>query len=185
MKYLRNIFPVIIFVGLLAYSIQGCGSKDDSSNINKETNSVKTTPQSNNTVQNNVKTTSPVTNTSNAKKPEHINTKTFKEKVFNYEVNKNWKYEGKLPCIVDFYADWCKPCKMVAPILEELASDYDGKLIIYKVNTDEEQELAQAFGIQSIPTLLFIPKSGDPQMTSGAIPKEEFVRIINQNLVKN
>jgi thioredoxin len=105
---------------------------------------------------------------------EHLTNETFKNKVFNYEVNKDWKFEGSLPVLVDFYADWCGPCKMVAPILEELAAEYDGKLHIYKVDTEQEQELASMFGIQSIPSLLFIPKEGQPQMAKGALPKDSF-----------
>lgn len=109
---------------------------------------------------------------------------TFKEKVFNYEVNKEWKYEGDKPCIIDFYADWCGPCKKVAPVLEELAKEYDGKIIIYKVDTEKQKELAGAFGIRSIPSLLFIPVTGQPQMSQGALPKEQFEKIINEFLLK-
>lgn len=107
---------------------------------------------------------------------EHLTAETFKNKVFNYEANKEWKYEGQLPALIDFYADWCGPCKMVAPILEELAGEYNGKLTIYKVNTEEQRELASIFGIQSIPSLLFIPTEGQPQMALGALPKDTFKR---------
>jgi thioredoxin len=103
---------------------------------------------------------------------EHLTADTFKEKVFNYEENKEWKFEGEKPCLIDFYADWCGPCKMVAPVLEELSEEYDGKLDIYKVNTEEQQELSAVFGIQSIPSLLFVPKDGQPQMAMGALPKD-------------
>jgi thioredoxin len=103
---------------------------------------------------------------------EHLTTDTFKEKVFNFEVNKEWKFEGEKPCLIDFYADWCGPCKMVAPILEELSEEYDGRLDIYKVNTEEQKELSAIFGIQSIPSLLFVPKDGQPQMAMGALPKD-------------
>ena len=113
---------------------------------------------------------------------EHLTTETFKQKVFNYENSKDWKYEGELPCIVDFYADWCGPCKMVAPILEELADEYAGKLTVYKVNTEEQRELAGIFGIQSIPSLLFIPKEGQPQMALGALPKETFKKAFKEVL---
>ena len=113
---------------------------------------------------------------------EHLTTQTFKEKVFNYDVNKEWKFEGELPCMIDFYADWCQPCKMVAPILEELAEEYDGKLNIYKVNTEEERELSAVFGIQSIPSLLFVPKDGQPQMAMGALPKDTFKKAIGDVL---
>jgi thioredoxin len=105
---------------------------------------------------------------------EHLTKETFKKKVFNYEENKDWKFEGDLPCLIDFYADWCSPCKAVAPVLEELAEEYNGKINIYKVNTEEQQELAAAFGIRSIPSLLFCPKEGQPQMAMGALPKESF-----------
>ena len=112
-------------------------------------------------------------------KMEHLTTETFKTKVFDFEKNKEWKYEGSLPAIVDFYADWCGPCKMVAPVLEELSKEYDGKLAVYKVNTDEQVELAQMFGIQSIPSILFIPKEGKPRMLAGALPKESFKKCIS------
>jgi thioredoxin 1 len=107
---------------------------------------------------------------------EHLTKETFLKKVFNYELNKEWKFEGEKPCIIDFYADWCGPCKMVAPVLEELAGDFDGKIDVYKVNTEEEQELASAFGIRSIPSFLFVPADGQPQMAMGALPKDTFVK---------
>jgi len=107
---------------------------------------------------------------------EHLTKETFLSKVFNYEKNKEWKFEGEKPCIIDFYADWCAPCKIVAPILEELATDFDGKLDIYKVDTEEQQELAAAFGIRSIPSFLFVPAEGNPQMAMGALPKDTFIK---------
>lgn len=107
---------------------------------------------------------------------EHLTKETFLKKVFNYEKNKEWKFEGEKPCIIDFYADWCGPCKIVAPVLEELAGDFDGKIDVYKVNTEEEQELASAFGIRSIPSFLFVPADGQPQMAMGALPKDTFVQ---------
>jgi len=113
---------------------------------------------------------------------EHLTTEAFKAKVFNWDENQEWKYEGELPAIVDFYADWCGPCKMVAPILEELSAEYDGKLNIYKVDTDKEQELAMAFGIQSIPSILFIPMGEKPQMAAGALPKEQLQQVIKDVL---
>ena len=121
--------------------------------------------------------------TKNENKMEHLTKETFQKKVFNYEVNKEWKYEGDLPCLIDFYADWCGPCKMVAPILEELAKEYDGKIHIYKVDTEAEQELAAAFGIRSIPSLLFCPKEGQPQMAMGALPKATMVKAIKEILL--
>jgi len=115
----------------------------------------------------------------------HLTTQEFKEKVFNYETEKEWKYEGSLPAIIDFYADWCAPCKMVAPILEDLANEYSGKIMVYKVDTENEQELASVFGIQSIPTLLFIPKEGQPQAAMGALPRQTFETVIKDVLLKN
>lgn len=115
---------------------------------------------------------------------EHLTKQTFLDKVFNYEQNTEWKFEGELPCIIDFYADWCGPCKMVAPILEELSEEYKGKVNIYKVNTEQETELASAFGIRSIPSLLFIPKNEQPQMAMGALPKDTFKQVIQDVLLK-
>jgi thioredoxin 1 len=105
---------------------------------------------------------------------EFLTKETFKEKVFNFEVNKEWKYEGDKPCLIDFYADWCGPCKMVAPILDELAEEYKDDVVIYKIDTEVEKELAGMFGIQSIPSLLFVPVDSQPQMAQGALPKETF-----------
>ena len=114
---------------------------------------------------------------------EHLTKETFQQKVFNYDQNKEWKYEGDLPCLIDFYADWCGPCKMVAPILEELSKEYEGKIRIYKVDTENQQELAAAFGIRSIPSLLFCPMDGQPQMAAGALPKQTMVKAINEILL--
>ena len=105
---------------------------------------------------------------------EHLTKETFKEKVFNFDQNKDWKFEGTKPCLVDFYADWCGPCKMVAPILDELKEEYGDKLDIYKIDTEKEQELSSMFGIKSIPSLLFVPTDGQPQMAQGALSKENF-----------
>jgi thioredoxin len=113
---------------------------------------------------------------------EKLTTATFKTKVFDYEKSQDWKYQGELPAIVDFYADWCGPCKMIAPILAELQKEYEGKIIIYKVDVDDEKELAQVFQTQSIPAILFIPKEGQPQMAKGALPKESFVKAIEDVL---
>ncbi len=113
---------------------------------------------------------------------EFLTKETFLSKVFNFEENKDWKYEGEKPALIDFYADWCQPCKMVAPILEELAEEYGDKLDIYKIDTEAEQELAGIFGIKSIPSLLFVPKEGQPQMAMGALPKDTFEKAIKDVL---
>ena len=109
----------------------------------------------------------------------------FLKKVVDYEKNPNeWQYLGDKPAIIDFYASWCGPCKMVAPNLEELAEEYDGQIYIYKVNTENEQELAALFGIRSIPSILFIPMNDKPQMATGAMPKHAFKEAINRVLLK-
>jgi thioredoxin 1 len=116
---------------------------------------------------------------------EQLTKETFKEKVFDFDSNSEWNYKGDLPAIVDFYADWCGPCKMVAPVLQELSNEYAGKINIYKINTDQEREVAGAFGIQSVPSLLFIPVGDKPQMAAGALPKSVFQEIIRDVLKVN
>ena len=114
----------------------------------------------------------------------HLTKAEFLAKVMNYEKNPTeWKYLGDKPCIIDFYANWCGPCKMIAPILEDLAKEYDGQIYIYKVNTEDEQELAAAFGIRSIPSVLFCPMTGAPQMSQGAMPKDSFKKAIEEVLL--
>jgi len=113
---------------------------------------------------------------------ESLTKDSFLQKVFNYEQNKEWKFEGKLPCIIDFYADWCAPCKMVEPILQELAQEYQGKLNIYRVDTQAQRELAAAFGIRSIPSMLFVPLNDKPQMAIGAVPKKALEKAIKEVL---
>ncbi len=109
---------------------------------------------------------------------ENLTKETFLKKVFNFEENKTWKFEGERPAFIDFYADWCGPCKTLAPILEQLSEEYGDKIDIYKIDTEAEQELSAAFGIRSIPSMLFCPMEGEPQMTNGALPKPELERII-------
>jgi thioredoxin len=113
---------------------------------------------------------------------EHLTLASFKEKVFDFENNKDWKFEGNKPCLIDFYADWCGPCKTVAPVLEELKKEYGDKLEIYKINTEQEKELSSIFGIQSIPSLLFVPQDGQPQMAQGALSKESLKQAFKEVL---
>lgn len=163
MKQIFSVLAVLVVVSMLNYSCSNDSSENEANvnqNVKFETKAATGNPY-----------------------VIHLTTQTFKEKVFNYEVNKDWKYEGTVPCIVDFYADWCGPCKRIAPILEELANEYNGKFIVYKVNTDNERELAAAFQINSIPTLLFCPVEGQPQMAKGALPKETFKDVI-QNVLQ-
>ena len=114
---------------------------------------------------------------------EKLTKEVFLKKVFDYEKNKEWKFEGDLPCVIDFYADWCGPCKMVHPILEELSKEYEGKIRIYQIDTEAEQELAAAFGIKSIPSILFCPAEGQPQMAQGALPKASLKKAIEEILL--
>jgi thioredoxin len=115
----------------------------------------------------------------------HLNKEMFIERVMDYETNKEeWVYRGDKPAIIDFYADWCKPCKLIAPIMEELAQEYKGQIYVYKIDTQVERELASVFGIRSIPAVLFIPMEGRPQMSTGALPKETFKSAIDDFLLK-
>ncbi|KQC12893.1 MAG: thioredoxin [Desulfuromonas sp. SDB] len=113
---------------------------------------------------------------------EHLTLSTFKDKIFDFENNKDWKYKGDKPCIIDFYADWCAPCKMITPILEEISEEYQGKIEVFKVDTQQESELAAVFQIQSIPSLLFIPLEDKPQMAMGALPKQALEQAITDVL---
>ena len=115
---------------------------------------------------------------------KHLTKEDFIEKVFDYENQQEWQYKGQLPAIIDFYADWCGPCRSVAPALEQLSEEYEGKLEIYKIDTDAEAELSGLFGIQSIPTFLFIPVEGAPMLQRGAIAKNVFKQVIDEKLLK-
>lgn len=112
-----------------------------------------------------------------------LSNETFKSMIFNYDVNKEWKYEGSKPAIIDFYADWCGPCRQLSPMVEAIAKEYEGKIIVYKVDTEKERVLAQNMGISGLPTLLFIPAQGSPQMSMGLIPKESLIKAINEVLL--
>jgi thioredoxin 1 len=113
---------------------------------------------------------------------EHLTKDTFVSKVFDFEKSQEWKFEGNVPAIIDFWAEWCGPCKMISPVLEEISKEYAGKLNVYKVNVDEEIDVASAFGIQSIPSLLFIPMNERPQMAAGAMPKAGLVKLVKDVL---
>lgn len=121
----------------------------------------------------------------NGEKTVHLTKAEFLKKVVDYENNVNeWKYLGDKPAIIDFYADWCGPCKRLSPILEEIAAEYDGEVIIYKVNVDDERDIATAFGIRSLPTLFFVPKQGNPSVVEGFLPKEELYKAMNATILK-
>ena len=119
-----------------------------------------------------------------ASKVKHLTYNEFLKKVWNFETSPNtFEYKGKLPAIIDFYADWCGPCRKVAPILEKLAQEYDGKLLVYKINVDEEKALAGAFQVRSIPMVLFIPMKGQPMMQVGAMSEPEFRKVVEEHLI--
>ncbi|MFK8037799.1 MAG: thioredoxin [Crocinitomicaceae bacterium] len=112
-----------------------------------------------------------------------LTTEVFKDEIFDYTKEKEWKYKDDIPCVIDFYADWCGPCKVVGPILDELADEFAGKIRIYRVNTEVEQELSGAFGIRSIPSILFVPMDKQPMMQAGALPKKALKEVIEKELL--
>ena len=115
---------------------------------------------------------------------ENLTEQTFRDKIFDFKESKEWKYRGSRPCVIDFYADWCGPCKMVAPIMDELSKEYKGKVDIYKVDTQQEQGLAALFGVRSIPTIILVPEGEKPQVIVGAMSKDGFEKAINKVLLK-
>ena len=152
-KIMKKLIFVLSFVGIGLFACSNNGSEDIKQNTEtKEENKV-----------------API---------EYLTAQTFKEKIYNYDVNKEWKFEGKTAVVIDFYADLCAPCRKMSPILEELSKEYAGKITFYKVNTEKERELAAGFGIQGIPAFLFIPLDGQPQMSTGYSEKAEFEKII-------
>jgi thioredoxin 1 len=122
-------------------------------------------------------------NSTTGKEVVQLTNEDFKKLIFNYDTNKEWKYEGTKPAIIDFYADWCAPCRQLSPIVEEIAKEYAGKIIVYKVDTEKERTLAQSMGITGLPSLLFIPAQGSPKMSMGLVPKENLIKTINEVLL--
>ena len=168
MNFRRN--SIVIMAIALATTLVACGNQGDK-------NSANTADNNNHKTENNMTTT--------AKKTINLTRADFLEKVANFEESpEKWVYLGDKPAIIDFYADWCGPCKMIAPILEELAEEYEGQIYIYKVDTEAEQQLAGEFGIRSIPSLLFVPMDEEPQMAQGALPKDAFKQAIEEVLLK-
>lgn len=161
---------VLLLSLALAFTLAACNNQSQNKNSQTtETNTINT--------ENNMTTTTA--------KTIHLTRADFLKKVANFEETPDkWVYLGDKPAIIDFYADWCGPCKMIAPILEELAEEYDGQIYIYKVDTEAEQQLAAEFGIRSIPSLLFVPMDEAPQMAQGALPKDAFKQAIEEVLLK-
>ena len=163
---------ILLVVVAFSLSMVACGNQGKKNNTN-------TTETNSNKIETNMATTT-------AKKTINLTRAEFLTKVANFEDTPDkWVYLGDKPAIIDFYADWCGPCKMIAPILEELAAEYEGQIYIYKVDTEAEQQLAGEFGIRSIPSILFVPMGEDPQMAQGALPKDAFKQAIEEVLLKN
>ena len=161
---MRNVHNLFLLVFILGAIFTG--------NVNAQTNG------------NNTKSTQTSTK-GNAGKVINLTKAEFLKQIYNYEKNpQKWTYEGNKPCIIDFYATWCGPCKKVSPILDELAKTYKDQIVIYKIDVDKEKKLATDFGIQSIPSLLFVPKNGTPRMSQGALSKEEFINQIETFLLE-
>lgn len=162
----------LIFFSVLLLSSFGCNNLKG----NQEENKIEVV----NTENDSEKQTSGTT-----VEPEYLTYDTFIEKVWDFESNpQEWIYKGDVPCVIDFYADWCKPCRLVAPIMDDLAVEYEGKVKIYKIDTDKEKRLAQVFQVRSIPSVLFSPVKGRPMMQAGALPKEQYKQIIEDELLK-
>ncbi len=178
----------ITFLALLLVSIilsaTSCNEKKEKTTASAQQTPQQTQPTTVDTPATNTTTTqtNTVTPPSEGGKVIVLTTESFKQKIFNYEIDKEWNYLGDKPAIVDFYADWCKPCKMIEPILDDLAKEYNGKIYIYRVNVDENREVASVFGIRSIPSVLFIPMEGQPQMAVGAYPRDFYVKAIHDVL---
>jgi len=167
---MKRITSLLAFFVLMAITASACGNANSGNDTNpKETKTVA--------VEN------PSGEDSDAK-PEYLTKETFKEKIWDYEANpEEWVYEGSEPAIIDFYADWCKPCKMVAPILDEISEEYAGKIKVYKIDTQKQRELAAVFQVSSIPAFLYIPVDGKPQMDRGFKQKEAFEQVISEILM--
>ena len=185
----KSIFTImLISIFSLSITLSSCSNKknnttadtDDQVAVTDNTNDkvVEDSVADNDAVENNVKKVE----SPKGGKVHQLTTSEFKENIFDYMSNSEWNYKGTLPCVIDFYADWCGPCKMVAPIMDELAEELEGKVVFYKVDVDAENEVAGVFGIQSIPSVLFVPATGEPQMSTGAMEKEGYQNAIDQIL---
>jgi len=176
-----------LFLVAITLALWSCGNEKKTDNdvisdmetevVNNETND-NNQESSNNTSNSDVEYA-----TSNAGKVVKLSGNAFIKQIFDFKTKQEWEFNGTAPCIVDFYADWCGPCKQVAPIMDELAKKYENQINIYKVDTDKENELAMAFGIQSIPSIMFCPMNGEPYMYVGAYSKSDYENLISEHLL--
>lgn len=185
LKLINIVMKKLLFTSIILFSFVAIYSCDN----NKTQNETKNDKNNNDLVSEKPTSVTNAPKTNNGK-PVHLTKETFLELVMDYNKNpQTWVFKGDLPCIIDFYADWCRPCRMAAPVLEELAAEYEGKVNIYKVDTQTQKELSAVFGIQSLPSFLYCPKQGNPQMSSGIgrtteETKAMFVKKINEILLK-
>lgn len=186
MRILSVIMLLAVSCTFTACNNGNAETKKTTSNIMEEQKAVQTPNMENKAEANPVVAENPSSDAKSEGKVVKLTTQMFIDRIFDYKANPTkWVYKDDKPAIIDFYADWCGPCKRVAPIMDELAQTYNGQINFYKVNTDDERELAgQVFGIRSIPSILFIPVDGQPTMYTGAFPKEHYVELINSLLLK-
>ena len=181
---MKKIFFTLTFIVFFAFitSSSSCSNNNNNQDNSQDDNTTVVDDNANNTtIDDNQNTNQTDVNSNDATgSVTMLDSQGFITKVFDFNNTQDWHYNGTAPCVVDFYADWCGPCKMVAPIMDELAEEYEGKIIFYKVNVDQAQDVAAAFGIQSIPSVLFVPMNGQPQMAVGSMQKEGYVNAINQ-----
>jgi thioredoxin len=183
----KSIFTImLISIFSLGITLSSCSDKEDNTTADNEDQVEVTDNTSDNIVEDNVVEDNVVDdNVVKVESPKggkvhQLTTSEFKENIFDYMSNSEWNYKGTLPCVIDFYADWCGPCKMVAPIMDELAEELEGKVVFYKLDVDAEGEVAGVFGVQSIPSILYVPANGEPQMSVGAMEKEGYLNALNQ-----
>jgi len=186
LSFSRNVNVIILFVSLLLFGCQSVDKRiDEGSSIQiSQSADVVSVNSASKDEDNKKEPTSDSKQSTAPTKISKITSEEFRSKIFDYQVNKEWKFAGSKPCIVDFYADWCGPCKMLNPILHKVYGQYGGKIDVYKVNIDEQREVASVFGVQSIPMLLFCPKSGQPQVSQGLLSESELKKIVDGVLLK-
>lgn len=169
---------VVLMVAVMAFGLTACTQNNKPSNNNKAQANAEISIKGD-------ETNGQEEGNEQSMSVKEMNAEMFKHNIMDYKKNPNkWQFKGDKPAIIDFYATWCGPCKATAPILEEIAGDYAGQIDVYKVDVDKQRELASLFGIRSIPSILFIPKTGEPSMQTGAMNKAQFEEVIKSVLLK-